>query len=63
MKIIVGMSNGQEYELSKDESYTDARKAAAFVNMTGHVHLNFFRAKDGRLLMPKQVVYIREEEE
>lgn len=61
--IIVGMSNGQEYELSKDELYTDAETTASFINMTGFVHANFLRAIDGTLLMPKQVVYIREEEE
>ena len=62
MKIIVGLSNGQTYELSKDELYKDAERVASFINMEGLIHANFLKAKDGTLIMPKQVVYVREVE-
>ena len=62
MKIIVGLSNGQEYELSKDELYNDAKSVASLINMTGFIHANFLLATDGTLIMPKQVAYVREDE-
>ena len=61
MKIIVGLSNGQEYELSESEWYNDAESTASFINMKGFLHATFLRATDGTLIMPKQIAYVREE--
>lgn len=62
MKIIVGVSTNQEFELAQDELYESAEVVASLINMDGMFHCNFLRAKDGTLVMPKQVVYIRTED-
>ena len=61
MKITVKVSTGEEFELAEDPLYSDANAVASLINMDGLLHCNYVRASDGTLIMPKQVVYIREE--
>ena len=59
MKIIVKVSTGEEFELAED--YSDANAVVNLINMDGLIRCNFILASDGTLIMPKQIVYIREE--
>lgn len=61
MTITVKVSTGEEFELAEDPLYSDANSVAGLINMDGLLHCNYIRASDGTLIMPKQVVYIREE--
>ncbi len=60
MKIIVGVSTGKEFELVLNDGY-NAEAIAGLVNLDGVMHCNYLVATDGSLIMPKHVVYIREE--
>lgn len=65
MKIIVGVSSGKEFELIQDELYSSAAMVAKLINlnMNGLGNCDYLVATGGILVMPKQVVYIREDSE
>ena len=61
-KIIVKVSTGEEFELAEELLYSNASSVASLINMKGLLNCTFIKASDGTLIMPRQIVYIREKE-